>query len=145
MRRRIGENRHRNHGASLLEVVIAIFVLAVAGVSLLKTLTVATQSTFTASLGSAALYRCQEKIEEVLADSYQQIDEERYPPELDLTLDTRGTLTTEDDVLFNRVVTIADESADERSLKRVTVWVMYFFAGETATEELSTVVAKASR
>jgi len=125
--------------------MIAIMILAIVGVSLLKTLTVATQSTYTAALGSAALYRCQEKIEEILADTYEQIDVEKYPPEFDLVLDSRGTLTPEDDVYFNRVVTIADESADQRSMKRVAVHVMYFFAGETATEELSTIVVKAGR
>ena len=145
MTRRTGGRRKRNRGASLLEVMIAIMILAIVGVSLLKTLTVATQSTYTAALGSAALYRCQEKIEEILADTYEQIDEVKYQPEFDLVLDSRGTLTPEDDVYFNRVVTIADESADQRSMKRVAVHVMYFFAGETATEELSTIVVKAGR
>lgn len=143
--RETGKNRRRTRGVCLLEAMTAIFVLSVVGVALLKTLTASAQCSYTSALSCAALYRCQEKIEEILADTYLQIDDAKYPPEFDLVLDSRGTLTPEDDVRFNRVVTIVDESTDERSMKRVTVHVIYTFTGETAMEQLSTLVVKAGR
>ena len=132
-------------GFTLLEAVVALLVLAIIGVSLLRGLSVSGQMTYTASLSATALYRAQEKMEEILADDFSQIETENYPSEVGLTMDTRGTINTGDDVFFDRRVTIIDESTEDHQLKRVNVAVVFRFCGETYTERMETLVAAAGR
>ena len=130
---------------TLLEVVMAVLIIAIVSVAMLRALTLSAQCGYHASLGSSALYRCQEKMEEILDDQFLLIEPERYPPEQGLVLDTRGTTNQVDDVYFDRKVEITDESTEDQFIKRVSVTVTWQVAGLQDTRQLKTLVAREGR
>lgn len=141
----MNQRRAGREAFSLIEVVMAVLIISVVAVALLRSLTVGAQSTYQSSIGSAAMYRCVEKVEEVLDMDFDEIALENFPEEQDLVLDGRGTANSDDDVLFSRTVNVIDEINEFFSLKRVTVTVTYTLAGQTDRQAVTTLVAKEGR
>lgn len=128
-------------GFSLLELMLAMVIVAVATTSLLAWTAALKQMSYVESLGAAAIALCQFKMEEIKNVRFDQLKPENFPPEARLTLDTRGTATTQDDLYVARAVIITDIGNGDVPLKEVTVRCTFSVGGHDYTEELVTWVS----
>jgi len=132
-------------GFTILEVLVSLLLLTMVAFAVLRCLIMSSEMAHTSSLCSSAIYRSQEKIEEVLSDSYGNITEENYPSEAGLLLDGRGTTSPEDDIFLNRTIAINEIVTPAYQLKDVTVTSRFTFAGTDYSQSINALVAKAGR
>jgi prepilin-type N-terminal cleavage/methylation domain-containing protein len=138
--------KHKNRpGFSMVEVMISILLISMVAIVTLRTFVMSDQMAQIESMRSTALYACQDVIEQMLSDQYENITPDYYPDQYNLLLETRGTADPEDDVYCNRTVEIYDVPLAKKQRKEVRVTVTYEFTGQQYSEEIFTVIVAAGR
>lgn len=133
-------------GFSLTEVMISLLLISLVAVVTLRSYLMANEMSYIEALRSTAVYACQDMIEQILSDDFEDITVDFYPDESPRILDTRGTPNTHsDDVFYSRTVDIIDLSDTLRQQKDVTVTVTFTFNGKTYSEQLVTRVVGAGK
>ena len=137
----------RHRGFSLVEVLISLVLITLVGVAAMRTYMLTAEMTFVESLQATALYHCQEVIEAMLADDFENLtaDHPEYQDEYGLVLDTRGTEDPSDDIYLDRIVSFNDPGLPGRVAVDVTVTVTFHAAGRALTESLDTRIVGAGR
>lgn len=128
----------RRAGFSLLELLVALLIVAVAATALLAWTAALRQMSYLESLSASAIALCQFKLEEIRALHYRNVKQESFPNETGLLLDGRGTKNPHDDIRVTRVVVIRELTDMQVPLKEVIVRCVYRVGGQEYTEELTT-------
>ena len=124
---------------TLMEVMIASFVTMIVIGSALMSLTVMSSSAQLAAQHTAAMALCQERLEEVRAAPFTQVNAENFPTENGLVLThtespAGGILNCE------RIVAITDDSQPGWQARRVVVSVRWIFRNRQNEERIETIV-----
>ena len=98
----------------MVEVLISMLLITLVGVASLRTFIMSMNMAYVDNLRATAVYRCQEVIEQALADDFTNVAPESYPDQTGLVLDSRGTSQPDDDILYDQTVEIIDLSAGGR-------------------------------
>ncbi|MDP6685785.1 MAG: prepilin-type N-terminal cleavage/methylation domain-containing protein [Candidatus Omnitrophota bacterium] len=125
----------RHKGFSLLELIIAIAVLAVGLVGVLKIFPVGLRASYRAGMITKAAFLAQNKMEEVKMEEFEKIIE--LPPKIPLS----GTTDDFDwEILIDEVYLEGLESVDD--IRKVTVIVKWIERNKTKRKDFVTYVAR---
>ena len=125
----------RHKGFSLLELIIAIAVLAVGLVGVLKIFPVGLRASYRAGMITKAAFLAQNKMEEVKMEEFEKIIE--LPPKIPLS----GTTDDFDwEILIDEVYLEGLESVDD--IRKVTVIVKWIKRNKTKRKDFVTYVAR---
>ena len=124
---------------TLMEIMIASFISMIVIGSALMSLSVMGSSAQLAAQHTAAMCLCQERLEEIRAAPFEDVNRERFPDEHGLAL-THTESPAEKILTCDRLVEILDESDPGWQARRIIVTVRWVFVGKPNEERIETIV-----
>ena len=107
-------------GITFIEVIVGILIFGLSLPAIFRGLFLAYDVVKKSSQRTSVIAKCQERIEDMKNTTYADITSANFPND-QVTLDNHGTVSTSDDLIGNRTVSIVDNT--NPAFKSITVTV----------------------